>query len=104
MHVAAYQMTTRLTLPALGRLQSALADKSRPVDVGRQVGRTHLQDATPLTVGQEWSGYAAALADAIDFVEYATQGLLPLAMGGPRSELASTRPRFDVEVAGSRDY
>ena len=100
MHIAAYQMTTRLTLPALGRLQSALADKSAQWMSVVKVGRTHLQDATPLTVGQEWSGYAAALADAIDFVEYATQGLLPLAMGGTAVGTGLNAPAgFDVEVA-----
>ncbi len=47
-----------------------------------KIGRTHLEDATPLTVGQEWSGYAGALDDAIDEVEHATSGLLKVAMGG----------------------
>ena len=47
-----------------------------------KIGRTHLEDATPLTVGQEWSGYAGALDDAIAEVEHATNGLLELAMGG----------------------
>ena len=47
-----------------------------------KIGRTHLEDAVPLTVGQEWSGYAGALDDAIAEVEHATRGLLVLAMGG----------------------
>ena len=47
-----------------------------------KIGRTHLEDAAPLTVGQEWSGYAGALDDAIAEVEHATAGLLELAMGG----------------------
>jgi len=47
-----------------------------------KIGRTHLEDATPLTVGQEWSGYAGALDDAIAHVTQATQGMLQLAMGG----------------------
>ena len=47
-----------------------------------KIGRTHLEDATPLTVGQEWSGYAGALDDAIIEAEHATHGLLELAMGG----------------------
>jgi fumarate hydratase class II len=47
-----------------------------------KIGRTHLEDATPLTVGQEWSGYVGALDDAIEDVEHATRGLLKLAMGG----------------------
>ena len=47
-----------------------------------KIGRTHLEDAVPLTVGQEWSGYAGALDDAIAEVAHATHGLLKLAMGG----------------------
>jgi len=47
-----------------------------------KIGRTHLEDAVPLTVGQEWSGYAGALDDAIAEAEHATRGLLKLAMGG----------------------
>ena len=47
-----------------------------------KIGRTHLEDAVPLTVGQEWSGYAGALDDAIAEVEHATGGLLKVAMGG----------------------
>ncbi len=47
-----------------------------------KIGRTHLEDATPLTVGQEWSGYVGALDDAIAEVEHATRGLLKVAMGG----------------------
>jgi fumarate hydratase class II len=47
-----------------------------------KIGRTHLEDATPLTVGQEWSGYVGALDDAITEAEHATAGLLALAMGG----------------------
>ena len=47
-----------------------------------KIGRTHLEDAVPLTVGQEWSGYVGALDDAIAEVEHATDGLLEVAMGG----------------------
>ena len=51
------------------------------VDVVK-IGRTHLQDATPLTVGQEWSGYVGALDDAIAELEHAAHGLLKVAVGG----------------------
>jgi fumarate hydratase class II len=82
MHIAAYTMATHKTIPALKRLRDALAHNARKWDDVVKVGRTHLEDATPLTVGQEWSGYHAALDDAIAEVEHATQGLLQLAMGG----------------------
>jgi fumarate hydratase class II len=82
MHIAAHQMATGKTIPALKRLRDALERKSRKWADTVKIGRTHLEDATPLTVGQEWSGYAGALDDAIGEVEHATRGLLKLAMGG----------------------
>ncbi len=82
MHIAAYDLIARRTVPALRRLRSALSARAEEWEQVVKIGRTHLQDATPLTVGQEWSGYAAALADAIDDVEHLSGGLLDLAMGG----------------------
>jgi fumarate hydratase class II len=82
MHIAAHTMTTEKTIPALRRLRDAIEAKSRQWADVVKIGRTHLEDATPLTVGQEWSGYAGALDDAIAEAEHATRGLLELAMGG----------------------
>jgi len=82
MHIAAYKMTADKTIPALRRLRDAIERKSRQWADVVKIGRTHLEDATPLTVGQEWSGYAGALDDAIAEVEHTTRGLLMLAMGG----------------------
>ena len=82
MHIAAYMMATGKTIPALKRLRDALADKSKQWAGVVKIGRTHLEDAVPLTVGQEWSGYVGALDDAIAEAEHATRGLLELAMGG----------------------
>jgi fumarate hydratase class II len=82
MHIAAHMMATGKTIPALKRLRDAIEGKSRKWADVVKIGRTHLEDATPLTVGQEWSGYAGALDDAIAEVEHATRGLLKLAMGG----------------------
>jgi len=82
MHIAAYTMATENTIPALKRLRAACEHKSRAWAQIVKIGRTHLEDATPLTVGQEWSGYAGALEDAIAEAEHATAGLLELAMGG----------------------
>ena len=82
MHIAAHQMTARKTVPALRRLRDAMERKSKKWADTVKIGRTHLEDATPLTVGQEWSGYAGALDDAIAEVDHATRGLLKLAMGG----------------------
>jgi fumarate hydratase, class II len=82
MHIAAYTMATGMTIPALRRLRDAIDAKSKKWATVVKIGRTHLEDATPLTVGQEWSGYAGALDDAIAEVEHATYGLLKVAMGG----------------------
>jgi fumarate hydratase class II len=82
MHIAAHKMATEKTIPALRRLRDALDDKSKQWAGVVKIGRTHLEDAVPLTVGQEWSGYAGALDDAIAEVVRVTEGLLELAMGG----------------------
>jgi fumarate hydratase class II len=82
MHIAAYKMATEKTIPALRRLRDACEQQSKKWADVVKIGRTHLEDATPLTVGQEWSGYAGALDDAIAEVEHATDGLLKVAMGG----------------------
>ena len=100
MHLAAHAMVTRTTIPALRRLSRALARKARQWDGVVKIGRTHLQDATPLTVGQEWSGYVAALDDATDELERVTAGLLPLAIGGTAVGTGLNAPvGFGQEVA-----
>ncbi|MET7396573.1 class II fumarate hydratase [Dactylosporangium sp. NPDC005572] len=82
MHIAAVTAIDEQLVPALTRLHDAIAAKSREwVDVVK-IGRTHLEDATPLTVGQEWSGYAAQLRDATDHLTTTRAGLYRLAMGG----------------------
>jgi glycerol uptake facilitator-like aquaporin len=67
-------MATERTIPALGRLRDACERKSKRWADVVKIGRTHLEDATPLTVGQEWSGYVGALDDAIAEVEHASVG------------------------------
>jgi fumarate hydratase class II len=100
MHIAGYAMTTQRTIPALRQLRDAIDRKaSQWADVVK-IGRTHLQDATPLTVGQEWSGYAGALDEAIAEAEHATSGLLKLAMGGTAVGTGlNAPPGFGEEVA-----
>src|SRR5499426_218775 len=82
MHIATvFEFSDRL-IPAVTALTDAIRAKAREwVDVVK-IGRTHLQDATPLTVGQEWSGYAAQLEDALALVRQSLQGLYRLAIGG----------------------
>jgi len=100
MHIAAHTMVTQKTIPALRRLRDAIERNSKKWADVVKIGRTHLEDATPLTVGQEWSGYTGALDDAIAEVEHATRGLLKLAMGGTAVGTGlNAPPGFGAEVA-----
>lgn len=82
MHIAAYSTIVDTTIPQLAGLVSALREKSNAwADVVKS-GRTHLQDATPLTVGQEWGAWADSLQDASENLQHAIAGLLQLALGG----------------------
>ncbi|HTW76768.1 MAG TPA: class II fumarate hydratase [Thermoplasmata archaeon] len=99
MHIAiALELHDRL-LPAIRGLRDAIAAKARAwVDVIK-IGRTHLQDATPLTVGQEWSGYAVQLDDALHLVEASLPGLYRLAVGGTAVGTGLNAPAdFDRDV------
>jgi fumarate hydratase class II len=101
MHIAAYRMASEKTIPALRRLRDAVEHRSRKWSDVVKIGRTHLEDATPLTVGQEWSGYVGALDDAIAELEHATHGLLKVAMGGTAVGTGLNAPAgFGEEVAG----
>ena len=100
MHLATHHLVVTRTLPALGRLGDALAARAAAWADVVKIGRTHLQDATPLTVGQEWSGYAAALHDATEALAHATTGLLPLAIGGTAVGTGLNAPAgFGAEAA-----
>jgi fumarate hydratase class II len=78
---AAVNVTSRL-LPAVTALRDAIAEKSQEWKDIVKIGRTHMQDATPLTLGQEWSGYAAMLNDCLDRLQDALKGVYKLALGG----------------------
>ncbi|WP_417488652.1 class II fumarate hydratase [Maricaulis sp.] len=82
MHIAAAEEITHRLIPALQTLQNALNDKSQAFKSIIKIGRTHLQDATPLTLGQEFSGYTAMVANSIRRVESALPALCELAQGG----------------------
>jgi fumarate hydratase class II len=82
MHIAAAQEIAQRLLPALAHLHKALEKKSRAFARIVKIGRTHLQDATPLTLGQEFSGYAVQVKSGIARVRLALAQLYPLAQGG----------------------
>jgi fumarate hydratase class II len=82
MHIAAARAVHMKLLPALKRMHERLADQARRWDSIVKIGRTHLQDATPLTLGQEFSGYAAQIEDCIARVEGVLPRVMRLAQGG----------------------
>ena len=82
MQIAAIQAIDEKLLPSVQSLQQAIAAKARQWRDVVKIGRTHLEDAVPLTVGQEWSGYAHQLAQAMDRVTASAAGLYELAAGG----------------------
>ncbi|MCX7961457.1 MAG: class II fumarate hydratase [Burkholderiales bacterium] len=100
MHVAAAQALVREVLPALDRLAATLdAKRAEFADIVK-IGRTHLQDATPLTLGQEFSGYVAQLAHARRALQAALPALYELAIGGTAVGTGlNTHPRFASLVA-----
>jgi fumarate hydratase, class II len=82
MHIAAYGEIVGHLLPRLRKLQEALDDKAKAFDDVVKIGRTHLMDATPVTLGQEFSGYAAQVRKSIEAVEHTLPHLTELALGG----------------------
>jgi len=82
MHIAAAQEIVHRLLPALEHLHAALAKKEKEFARIVKIGRTHTQDATPLTLGQEFSGYAAQVKSGIVRIKLALKDLYPLAQGG----------------------
>lgn len=78
---AAINVKTRL-MPAITRLKDAIAVKADDWKDIVKIGRTHMQDATPITLGQEWSGYAGMLEDNLERLEDALKGVYRLALGG----------------------
>jgi fumarate hydratase class II len=82
MHIAAVQEIVHRLIPALEHLQTALQKKSREFARIVKIGRTHTQDATPLTLGQEFSGYTAQVKNGIRRARLALRELYPLAQGG----------------------
>jgi len=106
MHVAAAIAVSKEVLPALARLRGTLTVKSRDFADIVKIGRTHLQDATPLTLGQEFSGYVAQLEFSESAIRAALPGLLALAAGGTAVGTGlNAHPEFAPRIAaelGSR--
>ncbi len=95
MHIAAASQLARHLIPALTRMQSALDKKAREFAKIVKIGRTHTMDATPITLGQEFSGYASQVKSSIARLKLAQRELYPLAQGGTAVGTGlNSKPKF----------
>jgi fumarate hydratase class II len=102
MHIAAAESVVFKLIPAIKHLRDALAKKRKAFEHIVKVGRTHLQDAVPLTLGQEFSGYVAQLDAAIRNIEMTLPGLYELAVGGTAVGTGlNSHPKF-AELAAKK--
>ena len=100
MHIAAYKKVVETTIPAIERLQKTFAAKSEAFKDVVKIGRTHLMDATPLTLGQEFSAYAAQLHFGLIALKNTLPHLRQLALGGTAVGTGLNTPKgYDVKVA-----
>lgn len=100
MHIAAYRMLVETTLPGLERLRDTLAEKSKAFKPIVKIGRTHFMDATPLTLGQEFSGYVSQLEHGIKAIQHTLPHLAELALGGTAVGTGiNTPPQYAERVA-----
>ena len=100
MHIAAANEIVQLLMPALAHLQDALQTKAKAFSHIVKIGRTHTQDATPLTLGQEFSGYAAQAKGGIVRLRLALKQLYPLAQGGTAIGTGlNAKPQFAAAFA-----
>ena len=100
MHIAAYRMLVELTIPGLEKLRNTLAEKSKAFMHVVKIGRTHFMDATPLTVGQEFSGYTSQLDHGLRAIKNTLPHLSELALGGTAVGTGiNTPPDYDKNVA-----
>jgi len=100
MHIAAYKQTVEITLPGVTHLRDILAQKAQEFNDIVKTGRTHFMDATPLTLGQEFSGYVAQLDSSIRCINNALVPVAELALGGTAVGTGLNTPKgYDVLVA-----
>ena len=100
MHVAAYKLVVETTIPAVEKLRDTLEAKAKEFNSVVKIGRTHLMDATPLTLGQEISGYTAQLSYGLKAVKNTLAHLSEVALGGTAVGTGLNTPAgYDVKVA-----
>ena len=101
MHIAAYKKTVQQTIPAVEKLRDTLQEKSKKFEKTVKIGRTHLMDATPLTLGQEFSGYVAQLNYALNAIQNTLPHLSELALGGTAVGTGLNTPEGYAEKAAA---
>src|SRR5213075_403166 len=100
MHIAAYKMLAETTIPGIEKLRNTLAEKSKQFMNVVKIGRTHFMDATPLTVGQEFSGYVSQLDHGLKAIKNTLPHLSELALGGTAVGTGiNTPPNYSENVA-----
>ncbi len=100
MHIAAYKQVMEITLPGMKKLRDTLAKKSTDFKNIVKTGRTHFMDATPLTLGQEFSGYVQQIDNSIRAIKNALEAVRELALGGTAVGTGLNTPNgYDVLVA-----
>ena len=100
MHIAAYKKIVEITIPGIRQLRNTLDKKSKAFTSVVKIGRTHLMDATPLTLGQEFSGYVSQLDHGLKALENTLDHLSELALGGTAVGTGLNTPKgYDVLVA-----
>lgn len=100
MHIAAYKMVSEVTIPGVEKLRDALLLKVEKFKDVVKIGRTHLMDATPLTLGQEFSGYVSQLNHGLKALRNTLDHLSELALGGTAVGTGINTPKgYDVKVA-----
>jgi fumarate hydratase, class II len=100
MHIAAITELDDRLIPSVRKLQRSIKSKADEWAKVVKIGRTHLEDAVPLTVGQEWSGYATQIEDCLSEIEHSRKGLLQLAVGGTAVGTGLNAPKgFSADVA-----
>ena len=101
MHIAAYKLIVENTLPALHQLKKTLSQKSKEFENVIKIGRTHMMDATPLSLGQEFSGYVAQIGYGIKAIENSLPHLAELALGGTAVGTGINAPKGYAERVAS---
>lgn len=100
MHIAAYKILVETTIPGITKLRNSLDKKAKAFKRVVKIGRTHFMDATPLTLGQEFSGYVSQLDHGLKAIKNTLPHLSELALGGTAVGTGiNTPPKYDVNVA-----